>query len=101
MFAQPPSDLHTPPNSIPSTPIPSVDRYPRVEDDNVYDLIGVGLGPTHLALAIAHKESSNPDQKCLFMEVKDKFSWYVPLLFIFIRSDKIDLQAFTTPLACI
>ena len=75
MFAQPPSDLNTPPNSVPSTPIPSLERFPRIEDECVYDLIGVGLGPTHLALAIAHEESTEANEKCLFMEVKDKFSW--------------------------
>lgn len=64
----------SPPNSVPNTPIPTLDRFPVVEDENIYDLIGIGIGPTHLALAIAFKESKK-SSNCLFMEVKDSFSW--------------------------
>ena len=41
----------------------------------VYDLIGIGFGPSNLSLAVALKEA-NYTGAYLFLEKKSNFSWH-------------------------
>ncbi|KZV94264.1 hypothetical protein EXIGLDRAFT_593183, partial [Exidia glandulosa HHB12029] len=44
-----------------------------------YDLIGVGFGPTHIALAVAFTEEQ-PGRRALFLDSRDVFAWHPALL---------------------
>lgn len=51
--------------------------------DHVYDCVGVGFGPSNLALAIALdevKELKNRHLNCLFFDKKQSFSWHEDML---------------------
>lgn len=51
-------------------------------DDNVpiYDMVGVGFGPSNLALAIAVTEQNNRAVTAHFLERQDKFGWHRGML---------------------
>jgi len=46
----------------------------------IHDLIGVGFGPSNLALAIAMSDSRAPDIRCLFIEKQPQFTWHGNML---------------------
>ncbi|MFF4935010.1 SidA/IucD/PvdA family monooxygenase [Streptomyces griseofuscus] len=48
-------------------------------EPSLYDLVGVGFGPSNLALAIAARES-DASTSCLFIERKRTFSWHPGML---------------------
>lgn len=51
--------------------------------DDVYDVIGVGLGPSNLGLAIAVQEVSQAadiDSRQLYLEGRDEFAWHPGML---------------------
>ncbi|PWN47295.1 hypothetical protein IE53DRAFT_321471 [Violaceomyces palustris] len=53
------------------------------EPNKVYDLIGLGYGPAHLALSIALKESKTAEELGLsyvFLERREHFAWHPALL---------------------
>jgi len=47
--------------------------------DEPYDLIGLGFGPSNLALAIAAQEIA-PDRRCLFLERSPDMRWHEGML---------------------
>lgn len=51
-----------------------------------YDMIGIGFGPSNLALAIALQECAAP-LNALFLEAKPEFSWHPGMLL-----DNSDMQ---------
>ncbi|WP_455430598.1 lysine N(6)-hydroxylase/L-ornithine N(5)-oxygenase family protein [Paractinoplanes durhamensis] len=57
------------------------------QDNDVYDLIGIGFGPSNLALAIAVEEhnarcdSAGDRVRALFLEKQDDFGWHRGMLF--------------------
>ncbi|GAA0469844.1 lysine/ornithine N-monooxygenase [Paractinoplanes deccanensis] len=51
-----------------------------VSEEPVYDLIGIGFGPSNLALAIAVEES-DAGLSALFLEKQDDFGWHRGMLF--------------------
>ena len=53
--------------------------FPSVDPADIYDLIGIGLGPTHVALAVAFKED-HPDGRALFLDQRPAFAWHPALL---------------------
>jgi L-ornithine N5-oxygenase len=50
-----------------------------VSDEHVFDLAGIGFGPSNLALAIALREQS-PDVDALFLEKQRRFGWHRGML---------------------
>ncbi|KAH7101140.1 L-lysine 6-monooxygenase (NADPH-requiring)-domain-containing protein [Auriculariales sp. MPI-PUGE-AT-0066] len=50
-----------------------------VMQDIVYDLVGIGLGPSHIALAVAFHEE-RPTGRALFLDQRDAFAWHPALL---------------------
>lgn len=51
--------------------------------DLEYDVIGIGYGPSNLALAVAieeHNQKNNNKIKSLFLEKKEKFDWHPGML---------------------
>ncbi|MEY9933103.1 L-ornithine N5-oxygenase [Catenulispora sp. GP43] len=48
--------------------------------DDVYDLVGIGFGPSNLAVAIAAQENE-PALRTVFFDRKPSFSWHSGLLF--------------------
>ncbi|XVV08444.1 lysine N(6)-hydroxylase/L-ornithine N(5)-oxygenase family protein [Actinoplanes sp. CA-131856] len=46
----------------------------------VYDLVGIGFGPSNLALAIAIEEHSSP-LNAVFLEKQEEFGWHRGMLF--------------------
>lgn len=71
-MATPLTPPRSPSSSSPSTP--PLPDLPVVEETEVYDLLGIGFGPTHLALAIAFEEE-HPGKRALFIDAKPTFSW--------------------------
>jgi len=55
-------------------------------DDKIHDVIGVGFGPSNLALAIALQERAAP-LEALFLEAKPSFAWHPDMLL-----DNSDMQ---------
>ncbi|HJT95681.1 MAG TPA: SidA/IucD/PvdA family monooxygenase, partial [Mycobacterium sp.] len=49
------------------------------DEDNPYDFIGVGFGPSNLALAIAAEEL-DAEQSCLFFERSSRLQWHPGML---------------------
>ncbi|MCM3216678.1 SidA/IucD/PvdA family monooxygenase [Niallia taxi] len=47
--------------------------------ETIYDVIGIGFGPSNLALAVALEEE-NPQCKKLFIESKDRYVWHPGML---------------------
>lgn len=64
-----PVHLHTPPDH----------DLPIEYDNDPYDLIGVGFGPTHIALAVAFVEE-RPGKRALFLDSRKVFAWHPALL---------------------
>ncbi|MEU4241677.1 SidA/IucD/PvdA family monooxygenase [Actinoplanes sp. NPDC026619] len=58
-----------------------------MQDNEVYDVVGIGFGPSNLALAIAVEEhnarcASDADQiRAVFLEKQDDFGWHRGMLF--------------------
>ncbi|WP_167472919.1 SidA/IucD/PvdA family monooxygenase [Nocardia arthritidis] len=50
------------------------------EVSQLYDLVGVGFGPSNLALAVAAQEI-DPVLNCLFVERSPEFSWHPGMMF--------------------
>lgn len=51
--------------------------------ETVYDLIGIGFGPSNMALAIAQEEAATPDApapSALFLEKQEQFVWHGGML---------------------
>jgi len=46
----------------------------------IFDFIGIGFGPSNIALAIANHESNNPLDS-IFLEKSESFSWHSGMLF--------------------
>src|SRR5437899_5988264 len=46
---------------------------------DIYDIIGVGFGPSNLALAIAAREI-DATKRCLFVERRATFAWHQGIL---------------------
>lgn len=42
----------------------------------VHDLIGIGFGPSNIALAIALRERAGPPLRALFLERQAEFAWH-------------------------
>src|SRR5262245_52870081 len=51
-----------------------------IGNEDIYDLIGVGFGPSNLALAVAAREI-DPQKRCLFFERKTAVEWHPGILF--------------------
>ena len=52
-----------------------------VQDTPVYDLIGIGFGPSNLALALAIEEQCDAsDMNALFLEQHPEFQWHENML---------------------
>lgn len=51
---------------------------PTVREDSVYDLLGVGFGPSNLALAVAIAEQH--EIAATFLEQRDRFEWHGGML---------------------
>lgn len=54
-----------------------------VGKDDIYDLLGIGYGPSHLALSIALRESAEAGEanfKAHFLEQRAHFAWHPALL---------------------
>lgn len=52
-------------------------------EEEIYDFVGIGYGPAHLALSIALRESTEAQEshfKALFLEKRDYFAWHPALL---------------------
>ena len=49
-------------------------------DEAVVDIIGVGFGPSNLALAVALAERPEQAPRALFVEQKPAFSWHPGML---------------------
>ncbi|TNJ42750.1 lysine N(6)-hydroxylase/L-ornithine N(5)-oxygenase family protein [Phaeobacter sp. B1627] len=56
------------------------------DQEKIHDVIGVGFGPSNLALAIALKER-NAALDAIFLEAKDSFAWHPDMLL-----DNSDMQ---------
>lgn len=59
-----------------------MDSNTRAESD-VYDVIGIGFGPSNLALAIAieeHNETADQPLRSVFLEKQPKFGWHRGML---------------------
>lgn len=57
--------------------------HSTVHKDQIYDLLGIGYGPAHLALSIALRESSEANEanfKFHFLEKRGYFAWHPALL---------------------
>ncbi len=53
----------------------------QVEDNDIYDLVGIGFGPSNLALAVAIEErDSGAGLRTLFLEQKPAFAWHPHML---------------------
>ncbi|WP_410594781.1 SidA/IucD/PvdA family monooxygenase [Amycolatopsis sp. lyj-23] len=50
-----------------------------VAEQNAYDVVGVGFGPSNLALAVAAHEI-DPGKRCLFVERRPEFEWHPGML---------------------
>ncbi|MEQ1968436.1 SidA/IucD/PvdA family monooxygenase [Xenorhabdus nematophila] len=50
------------------------------DENKVYDVIGIGFGPSNIALAIALREIA-PHMNVAFIESKNHFSWHSGMLF--------------------
>ncbi len=48
--------------------------------DEVYDLLGVGFGPSNISVAIAQREMA-PELRCHYIEKSDNFGWHDSMLF--------------------
>ncbi|EIN04584.1 hypothetical protein PUNSTDRAFT_107908 [Punctularia strigosozonata HHB-11173 SS5] len=69
------------PSSTFELPAP-LSSLPAVTHAEPLTLLGIGFGPTHLALAAAFQETvaDSGDKMCLFLEQKHAFSWHDALL---------------------
>ncbi|SJX62222.1 L-Ornithine N5-oxygenase [Sporisorium reilianum f. sp. reilianum] len=57
--------------------------HTTVAKDEIYDLLGIGYGPAHLALSIALRESTEANEanfKAHFLEKRSYFAWHPALL---------------------
>ncbi|TKY86410.1 hypothetical protein EX895_004559 [Sporisorium graminicola] len=57
--------------------------HTTVSKDDIYDLLGIGYGPAHLALSIALRESNEANEvnfKSHFLERRGHFAWHPALL---------------------
>ena len=57
--------------------------HTTVPKDDIYDLLGIGYGPAHLALSIALRESADASEtnfKAHFLEKRGYFAWHPALL---------------------
>ncbi|GIM89179.1 lysine N(6)-hydroxylase/L-ornithine N(5)-oxygenase family protein [Paractinoplanes toevensis] len=57
-----------------------------MQDNDVYDLVGIGFGPSNLALAIAVEEhnaraAATDRVRAIFLEKQDDFGWHRGMLF--------------------
>ncbi|KIS70091.1 l-ornithine N5-oxygenase [Mycosarcoma maydis] len=60
-----------------------VSSHTTVAKDEIYDLLGIGFGPAHLALSISLRESSEANEtnfKAHFLEKRGHFAWHPALL---------------------
>jgi L-ornithine N5-oxygenase len=70
--------------------------------DEPYDLIGLGFGPSNVALAIAAQEIA-PDRRCLFLERSPNTRWHEGMLIdgarmqISFLKDLVSLRNLTSP----
>ncbi len=70
--------------------------------DEPYDLIGLGFGPSNVALAIAVQEIA-PDRRCLFLERSPDMRWHEGMLIdgtrmqISFLKDLVSLRNLTSP----
>ena len=58
-------------------------RQTTVSKEEIYDLLGIGYGPAHLALSIALRESAEANEanfKAHFVEKRGHFAWHPALL---------------------
>ncbi|EJD35976.1 hypothetical protein AURDEDRAFT_188556 [Auricularia subglabra TFB-10046 SS5] len=68
-----------------SSPSPALLQTPPDDDlvikheNEPYDLLGVGFGPTHIALAVAFAEE-RPGKRALFIDARETFAWHPALL---------------------
>lgn len=47
-------------------------------NDQIYDIIGIGIGPFNLGLAALSQDL--PELKCLFLDSKEQFNWHAGML---------------------
>ncbi|KAB3522843.1 SidA/IucD/PvdA family monooxygenase [Corynebacterium sp. zg254] len=50
-----------------------------VQDSSVYDVVGIGIGPGNLGLAVAIEEEA-PELTSLFLEARPEFNWHPGML---------------------
>ncbi|OED45885.1 hypothetical protein AB838_22045 [Rhodobacteraceae bacterium (ex Bugula neritina AB1)] len=49
-------------------------------DEDIFDLLGIGFGPSNISVAIAQREMA-PELRCLYLEKRDSFGWHDSMLF--------------------